>query len=335
MKADGSDQGYRQTSDVARRDNPQRGLKDILASDYVKGRFADVMGDKASAFIASILNAVRLNPSLSKCDPMTVVGSAMVAASLDLPIDASLGFSAIVPYNLKGGRMVAQFQIMTKGFVQLALRSGQYKTINVGPIYEDEFKGIDIISGDVEIVPVADGFRDQDRQDKVVGYVAFFRLLNGFEKIEYWPMKKILAHGKRFSKSYEKEYGLWKTDLPAMASKTVLKNMLSRWGILSTKMQSAMVVDQAAIADIDKPVDEAEVEYVDNADEEAEPEQEEKGPGAGGVSDGTAKTEKKAEPKPEAPAPKKAEEKPVEKAPTAAKQEGQAQAPGESDLDIF
>lgn len=259
MRADGSNH-----QQVARREESAtaRTLKDLLASEYVKGRFADVMGDKAPAFIASILNATRLNPALGQCEPMSVVGSAMVAASLDLPIDASLGFAAIVPYKTKD-RMLGQFQIMTKGFVQLALRSGQYKTINVGPVYEDELRSIDIISGDIDIQPVEDGYRDQDRQDKVIGYAAFFRLLNGFEKIEYWPMKKILAHGKRHSKSFDREYGLWKTDLPAMAAKTVLKSMLSRWGILSTKMQAAMKTDQGAVNDIDKPIEETTVEYVD------------------------------------------------------------------------
>lgn len=274
MKADGSNgnggsggnNGGASTA-VARRES-NRTIKDILASDYVKGRFADVMGAKAPAFVASILNAVRLNPTLGKCDPMSVVGSAMVAASLDLPIDSSLGFAAIVPYNDKDRGLVAQFQIMTKGFVQLALRSGQYKTMHAGPIYEDEFKGYNIITGDVYIEPVEDGYRAQEREDKVVGYVAFFRLLNGFEKTVFWSMKRIDAHGKRYSKSFDKKYGQWNTDKPAMAQKTVLKHTISHWGPLSTTMQMAMTTDQAVIRDIENP--EESVSYVDNPNGESD-----------------------------------------------------------------
>lgn len=239
-------------------------LKDLVNSNYVKSRFFEVMGEKAPAFLASVLNATRTNPALKDCEPNSVISSAMVAATLDLPIDGSLGFAALVPYRNKGVQ-VAQFQIMTKGFVQLALRSGQYKTINVGPIYADEFDGFDIITGEVKIHPVEGGFRAQDDESKVVGYVAFFRLVNGYECTRYWPMEKIIAHGKRYSKSFDKEYGLWKTDLPAMAAKTVLKNTLSKWGILSTTMQMAVKVDQAVVSGLG---DDREVEYVDSPDQD-------------------------------------------------------------------
>jgi recombination protein RecT len=242
-------------------------LKDMVNSAYVKARFAEVMGEKAPAFLASIMNATRTNPSLSDCDPQSVISSAMVAATLDLPIDGSLGFAALVPYRNKGVQ-VAQFQIMTKGFVQLALRSGQYKTINVGPVYDDEFDGFDIITGEVRIHPVDGGARSKDDESKVVGYVCFFRLINGYECTRYWSMDKIIAHGKRYSKSFDKEYGLWKTDLPAMASKTVLKNTLSKWGILSTTMQMAVKVDQAAIKGIEA---DKEIDYVDAAEQETVP----------------------------------------------------------------
>lgn len=262
MKADGTNH----TQVAAPKDNPVRGLKDMLNSEYVKQRFGEVMGEKSPAFLASVLNAIRLNPMLSKCDPQSVLGSALVAASLDLPIDANLGFSAMVPYKNKQGVFVAQFQIMYKGLIQLALRSGQYRTINVTPIYEDEYKGVNILSGDLIIEQVEGGYREQDIDDKIVGYAAFFRLLNGFEKIEYWPIKKIVEHGRRYSKSFSYDTSLWKTNPHAMYEKTVLKNMLSQWGILSTTMQTAMRVDQAAINSLEKPLDEANIEYVDRAE---------------------------------------------------------------------
>lgn len=273
MKASG--EGYQRPNGEAspqpRREGGGKELKDMVNSDYVKKRFLEVMGEKAPAFLASVLNAMRTNPMLSKCEPQSILSSAMVAATLDLPIDPSLGFAAIVPYNTKG-RMLGQFQIMYKGFIQLALRSGQYKTINVAPIYEDEFKSYDIITGDVIIEPVEDGYRAQDMQDKIAGYAAFFRLLNGFERIEYWPLKKIVAHGKRFSKSFSKDFSLWKTDPHVMYAKTVLKNTLSKWGILSVSMQMAMKTDQAAIRDFDKPLDDANVEYVDSGEDEGQDE---------------------------------------------------------------
>lgn len=248
-------------------------IKDMLNSEYVKKRFAEVMGEKSAAFLASVLNVMRVNPSLKDCNPQSVISAAMVAATLDLPIDGSLGFAAIVPYRNKGIQ-VAQFQIMTKGFVQLALRTGQYKAINVGPIYKDEYDGYDIITGEVKIHPVAGGFRDKnidESLDNVAGYAAYFRLINGYECMRFWTMDKILAHGKRYSKSFDNQFGMWKTNLPAMAAKTVLKNTLSRWGILSTSMQMAVKTDQAVVRRFDKAIEEQDIEYVDGDDNEAEP----------------------------------------------------------------
>ena len=245
------------------------GLKGLVSRDDVRRRFQEVLGDKASAFLASVLNATRVNPQLAEADPMSVLSSAMVAATLDLPIDGNLGFAAIVPYRVKG-KMVAQFQIMTRGFIQLALRTGQYKAIHAGPVYSDELKGIDPITGDVMISAVPGGYREKGDEAQIVGYVAFFRLVNGFECVKYWPLEKIRQHGRKYSKSYENEYGLWRQNFPAMAEKTVLKNTLSKWGILSTTMQMAVKVDQAALR-IESPtqnIDTAAIEYVDAREEE-------------------------------------------------------------------
>lgn len=270
MKTDGSD---KDTKGKSLEHSPVQGLKELLNSDYVKNRFLEVMGEKASAFLASVLNAIQKNPELAKCDQGSLLSSAMVAATLDLPIDSNLGFAAIVPYNTKMFDKatkkeywvtLAQFQIMYKGYIQLALRSGQYKTINVSPIYEDEFESYDIITGDIVIHPVKGGFREQENFEKIIGYAAFFRLINGFERIEYWPLSRIIAHGKRFSKSFDKPNGLWKKDPHAMYAKTVLKNTLSKWGILSVTMQSAIVADQAVLKDFSKPIESDNVNYIDN-----------------------------------------------------------------------
>jgi len=238
-------------------------LKDLVNADYTKKRFAEVMGEKSAAFLASIMNATRTNPALADADPKSVLSSAMVAATLDLPIDGSLGFAAIVPYRNKG-RAVAQFQIMTKGFVQLALRTGQYAAINVGPVYADEYHGSNIITGDVDIRQVPGGFRSQFDDSQIVGYVCYFRLLNGYECTRYWTTEEVMAHGKRYSKSFENEYGLWRTNFDAMARKTVLKNTLSKWGILSTTMQMALKTDQAVIESMDA---DPAIDYADAPDQ--------------------------------------------------------------------
>jgi recombination protein RecT len=302
MQTDGSDRNEKRNVERS----PLKSLKELMNSDYVKRRFLEVMGEKSAAFIASILNAAQKNPGLAKCEPQSVLSAAMVAATLDLPIDSNLGFSAIVPYNTKmkdvNGRdywvSLAQFQIMYKGFIQLALRSGQYKTINVGPIYADEFESYDIITGDILIHPVAGGFREQENQEKIIGYVAFFRLLNGYERLEYWPLKKIEAHGQRYSKSYNNENGLWKKDPHAMYAKTVLKNTLSKWGIMSVTMQGAITADQAVIKEFDKPASGDNVNYIDARDAEPGTGQEGKNGAAADVNPG-AEPETTADRRPE------------------------------------
>jgi len=268
MKVDGSDQ---ENKSIER--SPVQSFKELLNSDYVKKRFSEVLNEKSNSFLASVLNAIQKNPDLAKCDNSSLLSSAMVAATLDLPIDSNLGFAAIVPYNIKKKDpktkeeywvTLAQFQIMYKGFIQLALRSGQYRTINVSPIYEDEFESYDIITGDIIIHPVAGGFREQENYDKIIGYAAFFRLINGFERLEYWPLSKIIAHGRRYSKSFDRAGGLWKKDPHAMYAKTVLKSSISKWGILSVTMQNAIVTDQGSLKDWKKPIDSENVNYFDS-----------------------------------------------------------------------
>jgi recombination protein RecT len=139
-----------------------------------------------------------------------------------------------VPY----GRQ-AQFQIMYKGFIQLAIRSGQYLTINSAPVFEGELVKIDRVKGEFTF--------DYDKRtsDKVIGYTAYFKLINGFEKTLYMTVQEVNNHGKRFSKSYQKGFGIWVDDFDSMAQKTVLKRLLSKWGILSIEMKDAIMYDQA------------------------------------------------------------------------------------------
>ena len=217
-------------------------LKALLQSTDVRGRFEDMLGKKAAGFISSILSAVSLNKALATADPKTVLSAAAIAASLDLPINGNLGFAYIVPY--KGQ---AQFQAGWKGFVQLAMRTGLYKTMNVAIVHEGELKESDPFRGTMEFDHAG------KKSDVVIGYVAYFRLLNGFEKWFYMTKAQAEAHGKRYSQSYNSDMGQWKKNFDAMALKTVIKQLLSKWGILSIEMQRALTYDQAVVDEQEKP----------------------------------------------------------------------------------
>lgn len=207
-----------------------------LKSDGVKARFQEVLGEKANGFVASMLSVVGNNNLLSKASFDTVYTSAMKAATLDLPIEPSLGFAYIVPY--KGA---AQFQIGYKGLIQLAQRSGQIQKLNAGEIYESQFKSYNPLTEDLEV----DAFAMPEKGDKVVGYFAYMRLVNGFEKTVFWSKERVEEHGKKYSQSYGSKFSPWKTDFDAMARKTVLKQMLSTYAPLSVEMQDAIVADNA------------------------------------------------------------------------------------------
>lgn len=232
-------------------------ITSILSQDTVKKRFNEILGKNANAFMSSIVSATKSNASLSECEPDSVISSAVIAATLNLPIQNNLGFAYIVPYNSKDERgnyvKVAQFQMGYKGYIQLALRTSQYKTINATEIYEGELISHNRISGEVEI----DTYKRTG--NKVIGYVAFFKLLNGFEKMLYLTKEQIEKHGVKYSKSYGNKTSRWQIDFDAMALKTVLKLLLSRYGILSVDMQTAITVDQSVIKDAET----LDVEYVD------------------------------------------------------------------------
>jgi recombination protein RecT len=220
--------------------------KEFFAQDSVQKKFQELLGKRAPQFITSVLQIVTNNNLLAKADAASIYNCAATAAVLDLPLNNSLGKAWIVPYSGK-----AQFQIGYKGLIELAQRTGQYLRINVVEVYENQFKSWNALTEvlDAEMSIVGTG--------KIVGYCAYFKMLNGFEKFDYWPIEKVVAHGKRFSKSFNT--GPWKDDFDKMAKKTVLKNTLSTWGMLSVEMQTAMVVDQAII----KNDTGSDVEYID------------------------------------------------------------------------
>jgi recombination protein RecT len=223
-------------------------MKGLLASPSVIKRFEEVLGKRATQFTASILSLYNNEKMLQKAEPMSVISSAMIAATLDLPVDKNLGYAWIVPY---GGK--AQFQLGYKGYIQLALRTGQYRYINVTPIHEGELIKWNPLTEEIDI-----DF-EQRESEAVIGYAAYFELLNGFRKTVYWTRDQVEKHRKKFSKS---DFG-WKNDWDAMAMKTVLKNLLSKWGILSVEMQKAVIEDNEdrELKDVTPEEDDNTIEY--------------------------------------------------------------------------
>lgn len=226
-------------------------LKSLLSNEKVKQRFEEALGKSAGGFTAAIVSVASNNAYLRNADPNSIIASALVAASLNLPINPSLGFAYIIPYG-----NTAQFQIGAKGFIQLAIRSGYYKTISYATVYEGDIKKINRFTGEIE-------FNDDNKDfSKVAGYVAYFKLVSGFEKFLYMDIKSVEAHAKRFSKTFSNQNSTWKTDFEAMAHKTIVKRLLSKFGILSIELQKAIETDQAEI----KLTDSGEIEanYIDN-----------------------------------------------------------------------
>lgn len=217
-------------------------IKSFFQKDSVSKRFEEILGKKASSFIASVVQVTSNNKLLNKADPLTIYNAALIAATLDLPINQNLGFAWIVPY--KGS---AQFQMGYKGYIQLAQRTGQYKSINVIEVYENQFKSFNALTE--ELVADFGVFG----QGEIVGYAAYFELLNGFRKTVYWPSEKVMSHAKRYSESFKSSFSPWndKDQKHAMAKKTVLKNMLSTWGILSVEMNTAIKADTSVVKNAD------------------------------------------------------------------------------------
>lgn len=244
----------------------QHTIKSLLSQENVKKRFEEMLGKRAPGFISSIINVTYGNSMLQQADPKTIVSAGVIAAALDLPVDPNLGFAYIVPYNVnKDGKKViqAQFQMGYKGYIQLAMRTGMYKTINACEVYEGEIKSINRFTGEIEF--------GEKQSDKIIGYLAYLKLLNGFEKYLYMTVDEIQKHAKTYSKSYNNPRGRWKTDFHAMAIKTVLKRLLSKYGILSIEMQTGLKADQAVINENFEDRDSASYEYPDgvNLDDDA------------------------------------------------------------------
>jgi len=231
-----------------------KAVSQFLNQKNVLEKFADLLGTKAQGFIASVISAVNSNDLLKNATNESIYAAALMAATLDLPVNQNLGFAYFIPFNnRKQNKQECQFQIGYKGFIQLAMRSGQFKTISATPIYENQLVSENPLTGFI--------FDFTKKGQNVIGYAAYFSLINGFEKTLYMSVDELKKHGVQYSQTFKKDFGLWKDNFDAMAQKTVIKLLLSKYAPLSIEMQKAQIADQGVIRNVDT----MEVEYVDNS----------------------------------------------------------------------
>lgn len=243
----------------------------FLSTDAMKKKINEMVGgEKGQQFITAIISAVSTNPQLAECDHSTILSAALVGQALNLSPSPQLGQYYMVPFNdNKRGCKVAQFQIGYKGYIQLAIRSGYYKKLNVLAIKEGELVKYDALNEDIEVKLIED--EEEREKAPTIGYYAMFEYLNGFRKTLYWTKKHMEAHAEKYSMGYKahKGYTFWEKDFDGMAYKTMLRQLISKWGIMSVDMQKAMESDMAEIKE------DGTYEYVDNEFEVTEPIQEE------------------------------------------------------------
>ena len=257
----------------------------VINSDGYKRMINNTLGDprRAARFVTAVTSAVSTNPALSECDASTIVSAGLLGEGLNLSPSPQLGQYYLVPFkDRKNGRTVCQFQLGYKGYIQLAIRSGQYKKLNVLPIKEGELVSFDPLDEDIEVRLIED--ENQREKAQTIGYYAMFEYTNGFKKAIYWSREKMESHAEKYSMGYKarKGFTFWEKDFDAMACKTMLRQLISKWGIMSIEMQRAIEGDMGVIGDngkieyvdtpaAEEPVIEAlPVEVIDAAEEPAE-----------------------------------------------------------------
>lgn len=253
----------------------KEGIASFLAKEAIKANVESVVGVKDSQrFISSVVSAVQTNPALSECTNQSILSAALLGHSLNLPQSPQIGMFYLVPFKNKkkikdeNGKEItievidATFQLSYRGMLQLAMRSGQYKAINVTDIREGELVSYDPIEDAYEFAPETD--INKRIKLPVIGYYAYFEMINGFKKGIYWSKDQVESHAKKYSATYRKGFGLWSTDFDAMAKKTMLRQLISKWGIMSVDMERAYVGDQAVIREDGTP------DYIDNIPDEPE-----------------------------------------------------------------
>lgn len=230
----------------------------VINSDGYKRMINATLGDPARAarFVTAITSAVSTNPELQACDASTIVSAGLLGEGLNLSPSPQLGQYYLVPYNdRKNGRKVAQFQLGYKGYIQLAIRSGQYRKLNVLPIKQGELISFDALNEEINVRLIED---ERVREEApTIGYYAMFEYTNGFKKAIYWSREKMNSHAERYSMGYKahKGYTFWEKDFDGMACKTMLRQLISKWGVMSIDMQKAIESDMGVLRDNGSTVD--------------------------------------------------------------------------------
>lgn len=236
----------------------------FMTSNTITKRVNQIIGDekRGARFISSIVSAVSNNPQLQECDQQSILSAALLGESLNLSPSPQLGRYYLLPFKDKERGMVSQFILGYKGYLELAQRSGQYKDINVIEIREGEYKGKNKETAN----PIFEFIEDDDirEQKEIIGYMASFTLINGFTKTIYWSKTKMESHAKQYSQGYRNDlakntkYTFWSKDFTGMAFKTLIRQLISKWGVLSIEMQNAYEGDMAYIKE------DGSKEYLDN-----------------------------------------------------------------------
>lgn len=282
----------------AKTDDDSLGITAFLNKDAVKQQVAQAVGKNSMRFVSSVVSAVTVNPALQECTNKSILSAALLGESLNLSPSPQLGQYYMVPYeNKKEGVKIAQFQMGYKGYIQLAIRSGQYKKLNVLAVKEGELVRFDPLTEEIEVRLIED--EEKREQAKTIGYYAMFEYINGFKKALYWSKKKMLSHADRYSQVFSKDSkkiktydfktkqevwkekvsfadfeagnypkgdewmysSFWYKDFDGMAYKTMLRQLISKWGIMSIEMQRAYEGDMAEI------LEDGTNSYVDNRPE--------------------------------------------------------------------
>ena len=236
-------------------------LKNTLKAPSVEAKFKEMLGKRAPQFMTSITSVVTNNALLQKADVNSIIMGAATAASMDLPLNPNLGYAALVPFNSKEG-CFAQLQVMVKGWVELFLRSGQCQNIICETVYEGQLVKKNKFTGEYVFDESA------KKSDKIAGFMAYFRLSNGFEKTEYMTVEEVKAHAQKFSQTYRKGIGPWKEMFEQMGQKTTLKRLLTKWAPKSIEMQQMAIFDQSVVKGDINDIEHAEAVYADSAKNE-------------------------------------------------------------------
>lgn len=229
--------------------NQKMGMAAYLTQDAVKAQINNIVGGKnGTRFITSIVSAVQTNPALQECTNQSILSAALLGETLNLSPSPQLSYFYMVPFNDKNRGKVAQFQIGYKGLIQLAIRSGQYKKINVLSIKQGELEYFDPMNEEIKVKLMVDDWNAREKAE-TIGYYAMFELTNGFTKAMYWSKEQMENHALTYSQGYraKKGYTFWEKAFDRMAEKTMLKQLLSRWGIMSTELMTAIDADETVI----------------------------------------------------------------------------------------